>query len=121
MHTTEAQAKLYCGSDLHGNNVFLTLCNEQGERVLERRVKANLAAVNTALNPYGERIEALAVESTYNWYWFVDGLRSQGREVRLANPAKMAQYEGMTPVMRGGWRSSCGWGFCRRVTCIRRR
>ncbi len=83
MRTTEAQERLYCGSDLHGNNVFLTLCNEQGERVLERRVKANLAAVNGALAPYWERIEAVAVESTYNWYWFVDGLRSQGRTAIL--------------------------------------
>jgi transposase len=37
----------------------------------------------------------MAVESTYNWYWFVDGLREQGRDIRLANPAKMDQYEGL--------------------------
>lgn len=95
MQTTEAQNELYCGADLHGNNVFLTLCNGQGQRVLERRVKANLDAVNTALEPYGERVCRLAVESTYNWYWLVDGLRNQGRDVRLANPAKMVQYEGL--------------------------
>jgi transposase len=106
MHTTEAQSKLYCGSDLHGNNVFLTLCDGQGERVLERRVKANLEAVNGALAPYWERIEAVAVESTYNWYWFVDGLRSQGRDVRLANPAKMAQYDGLKV---GDDASDAGW------------
>jgi len=95
MHTTEAQEKLYCGADLHGNNVFLTLCDSQGKRVMERRVKANLVAVNAALDEYWERIERVAVESTYNWYWFVDGLRAQGRDVRLANPAKMDQYEGL--------------------------
>jgi transposase len=95
MHTTEARDGLYCGADLHGNNVFLTLCDGQGHRVMERRVKANLAAVNAALAPYGERIAQVAVESTYNWYWFVDGLRSQGRDVRLANPAKMDQYAGL--------------------------
>jgi transposase len=95
MQTTEAQAKLYCGADLHGNNVFLTLCDGQGKRVMERRVKANLAAVSAALAPYGEQVERVAVESTYNWYWFVDGLRAQGRDVRLANPAKMDQYAGL--------------------------
>jgi len=62
---------------------------------MERRVQANLQAVNQALDPYWERLRGLAVESTYNWYWLVDGLRSQGRDVRLANPAKMAQYEGL--------------------------
>jgi transposase len=80
MQTAEAQNELYCGADLHGNNVFLTLCDGTGQRVMERRVKANLAAVNTALKPYGDRVKQVAVESTYNWYWFVDGLRSQGRD-----------------------------------------
>jgi transposase len=95
MPTTEAQGELYCGSDLHGNNVFLTLCDKEGKRVMERRVKANLEAVNRALDPYWSQIRSVAVESTYNWYWFVDGLRSQGRDVRLANPARMEQYEGL--------------------------
>ncbi len=95
MHTTEAGGGLYCGADLHGNNVFLAVCDEQGQRVMERRVQANLAAVSAALAPYGERIRQVAVESTYNWYWFVDGLRAQGRDVRLANPAKMGQYAGL--------------------------
>jgi len=106
MATTEAQNRLYCGADLHGNNVFLTLCDSAGQRVLERRVKANLAAVNEALDPYWERIEQMAVESTYNWYWLVDGLRSQGRDVRLANPAKMDQYSGLKV---GDDASDAGW------------
>ena len=95
MPTTEAQEKLYCGSDLHGNNVFLTLCDEKGQRVMERRVKANLESVNKALEPHKDRIQTIAVESTFNWYWFVDGLRSQGMDVRLANPAQMEQYSGL--------------------------
>jgi hypothetical protein len=51
MQTTEAQNGLYGGADLHGHNVFLTWCDEQGQRVMQRRVKANLKAVNTALEP----------------------------------------------------------------------
>ena len=93
--TTEAQDGIYVGADLHGNNVFLRGCDEKGNRVMQRRVKANLEAVNQALEPYWSRVRAVAVESTYNWYWFVDGLREQGREVRLANPAKMEQYSGL--------------------------
>lgn len=94
MHMTEAM-ELYCGADLHGNNVVLQLCDASGKRVFRRRVKANLDAVNGALDAYWPRIKTVAVESTYNWYWFVDGLREQGRDVRLANPAKMEQYEGL--------------------------
>lgn len=95
MQATEAQKRSYCGADQQGNNVFVTLCDGEGKRVMERRVKASLAAVNTALAPHWDRVKQVPVESTYNWYWFVDGLRSQGRDVRLANPAKMDQYSGL--------------------------
>lgn len=94
MQTTKANA-LYAGADLHGNNVFLSLCDQEGNNVFRKRVKTNLEAVNAALNPYWKRIVALGVESTFNWYWFVDGLREQGRNVKLGNPAKMEQYKGI--------------------------
>jgi transposase len=35
------------------------------------------------------------VESTYNWYWLVDGLQEQGYTVHLANPSAIKQYEGL--------------------------
>lgn len=94
MQTTKATT-LYAGADLHGNNVFLAVIDEEGTTVFKRRVKANLEAVNTALVPYWDRIKVLGVESTFNWYWFVDGLRAQGRNVKLGNPAKMEQYNGI--------------------------
>lgn len=106
MQTTEAQKGMYCGADLHGNNVFLTVCDHTGQRVMERRVKADLEAVNRALAPYWGSLEVMAVESTYNWYWLVDGLRAQGRDVRLANPAKMAQYAGLKATDDA---SDAGW------------
>ena len=94
MQTTKAD-ELYAGADLHGNNVFLSVCDKEGNTVFRRRVKANLGAVNAALDPFWERIVAVGVESTFNWYWFVDGLREQGRNVKLGNPAKMEQYQGI--------------------------
>jgi len=95
MQTTKATNKLYAGADLHGNNVFLSLCDEEGNHVFRRRVKANLGAVNAALAPFWNRIEVLGVESTFNWYWLVDGLQEQGRNVKMGNPAKMEQYKGI--------------------------
>ena len=94
MQTTKAN-ELYAGADLHGNNVFLSVCDHDGGNVFRRRVKTNLEAVNAALNPFWDRIRVLGVESTFNWYWFVDGLREQGRNVKLGNPAKMDQYSGI--------------------------
>jgi transposase len=37
----------------------------------------------------------VVVESTYNWYWLVDGLMEAGYRVHLANPAAMQQYNGL--------------------------
>lgn len=94
MQATKADA-LYAGADLHGNNVFLSVCDRGGAEVFRRRVKTNLAAVNTALDPYWPQIQAMGVESTFNWYWLVDGLREQGHNVKLGNPAQMKQYNGL--------------------------
>jgi hypothetical protein len=35
------------------------------------------------------------VESTYNWYWLVDGLMEKDHRVHLANTAAIQQYEGL--------------------------
>jgi transposase len=35
------------------------------------------------------------VESTYNWYWLVDGLMAAGYRVHLVNTAAVKQYEGL--------------------------
>jgi len=94
MQTTKATT-LYAGADLHGNNVFLAVIDEEGTTVFRRRVKGNIDAVNAALDPYWDRIKVLGVESTFNWYWFVDGLRDHGHNIKLGNPAKMAQYSGI--------------------------
>ena len=94
MQTTEAD-ELYAGADLHGNNVLLSVCDADGNTQFKRRVQPNLSAVNAALGPYWPRIKAMGVESTFNWYWLVDGLREQNRDVRLGNPAKMKQYKGL--------------------------
>ena len=37
----------------------------------------------------------MAVESTYNWYWLVDGLQELDYPVVLANPAAIQQYNGI--------------------------
>ena len=94
MQATKAD-RLYAGADLHGNNVFLSVCNQDGGEVFRRRVPTNLPAVNAALEPFWPQIQSMGVESTFNWYWFVDGLRDQGHPVMLGNPAQMRQYDGL--------------------------
>jgi transposase len=43
----------------------------------------------------GCRTIRIVVESTYNWYWLVDGLHDHGYKVHLANPSAIRQYEGL--------------------------
>jgi transposase len=47
------------------------------------------------LEPFKDNIEGIAVESTYNWYWLVDGLMAAGYRVHLVNTAAVKQYEGL--------------------------
>ena len=86
---------LYGGVDLHGNNGYYGLIDENDRRVFKKRLGNDLSEVLGALEPYRGELEEIAVESTYNWYWLVDGLMENGYDVRLANPSKMQQYSGM--------------------------
>jgi len=86
---------LHGGLDLHGDNVCCALMNTRYEVEFERRLPNHLPAILAALAPYRERIAGLAVESTYNWYWLVDGLQAQQYPMRLANPARMQENIGL--------------------------
>jgi transposase len=54
-----------------------------------------VGCVLAALEPYGDGIEGLVVESTYNWYWLVDALMEAGYRLHLANTAAIVQYSGL--------------------------
>ena len=47
------------------------------------------------LSSHRDQISGVVVESTYNWYWLVDGLQAAGYEVHLANTTAIQQYSGM--------------------------
>lgn len=87
--------ELYGGIDLHSNNSVFNLINENNQVVLKRRVTNNLNAILVLLEPYRESLVGLVVESTYNWYWLVDGLMEAGFKVHLANTAAIQQYSGL--------------------------
>ena len=86
---------LYGGIDLHANNSVIVLINEQDEVVYQKRLPNALSTVLEQVAPYQTALKGLVVESTYNWYWLVDGLMEAGYRVHLANPAAMQQYDGL--------------------------
>lgn len=85
----------YSGIDLHSNNSVVVVTDEADRVVCRRRVPNELAQVLELLEPYREELVGVAVESTYNWYWLVDGLQAAGYTVHLANPARMKRYDGL--------------------------
>lgn len=87
--------QLYGAIDLHSNNSVVGLIDEQDQVVYQKRLPNHLCTILDQLSAYQTSIEGIVVESTYNWYWLVDGLMGAGYRVHLANPAAIQQYEGL--------------------------
>jgi transposase len=86
--------RLYAAFDLHSSSSYLAIINEEGKRLLARKVGNEEEQILMVLRPYSRRIAGIAVESTYNWYWLVDMLMENGYKTHLANPSAMQQYKG---------------------------
>jgi len=86
---------LYCGIDLHANNHVVVVIDEEDHRVVEKRLPNSLQRTAALLAPFRRDLAGVVVESTFNWYWLVDGLMEQGYPLPLANTAAIKQYEGL--------------------------
>ena len=87
--------KLYAGIDLHSSNNYLGIIDTDDQRLFGKRLPNCLTTIRHALEPFSKAIAGIAVESTYNWYWLVDGLQGAGFKMHLANPSAIQQYEGL--------------------------
>jgi len=87
--------KIYAGIDLHSNNSYVALIDEENKVIYKKRLPNELGDILAQLSPYQACIEGVVVESTYNWYWLVDGLQEAGYKVHLANVSANAQYSGI--------------------------
>jgi len=87
--------ELYAAIDLHSNNSFLVVINEKDEPLYEKRLPNDLETIIKILEPYKRRVTGIAIESTYNWYWLVDGLMEAGFLIHLVNTTAAKQYDGL--------------------------
>jgi len=85
----------YTGIDLHANNNYLGIINEDGEKTKRKRLTNDPEDVLAYLEPYKAAIEGVVVESTFNWYWLVDALMEAGYRVHLANTTAIQKYSGL--------------------------
>lgn len=87
--------RLYCGIDLHSNNSVVAVLDENDKTIYEKRLANDLSSILEALEPYRPQLSGCVVESTYNWYWLVDGLMEADYPVQLAHTVAVAQYAGL--------------------------
>ena len=85
----------YAGIDLHSSNNFIGVINDKDKILYGKRHANRLDDVLRALDPFKDSLKGVVVESTFNWYWLVDGLQEHGYQVHLANPSAIQQYEGL--------------------------
>ena len=86
---------VYAGIDLHSNNSYLGILDHGNQRLFGKRLPNKLELIERALRPFKSELVGTVVESTFNWYWLVDGLQDAGYKVHLANPSATKQYEGL--------------------------
>ncbi len=86
---------LYAGIDLHARNSYIALVDGAGVRVLLKKLSNDLQTILGVLEPYRGQLTGVVVESTFNWYWLVDGLMEAGFKVHLANPSAIQKYSGI--------------------------
>jgi transposase len=91
--------QLYAGLDLHSRNTYIGILDKDFNRVFHKRVRNQLDLILKILKPFRKQLKGLVVESTFNWYWLVDGLMDAGyQSLHLANPSAIRQYEGLKHI-----------------------
>ena len=61
----------------------------------QKRLPNDITKIVGFLARWQDELAGVVVESTYNWYWLVDGLQDAGLHVHLANTTAIKQYEGL--------------------------
>lgn len=86
---------LYCAIDLHSTNNVPVVIDDNDSILFQKRLPNDLSTVISALKPFQHDLHGVAVESTFNWYWLVDGLADNEFNTLLVNPSAVKQYEGV--------------------------
>jgi transposase len=74
----------YSGIDLSARVSHVCVINQQLATLIDQKVPNDLDRIIRLLEPYRAALK-IVVESTFNWYWIVDGLRAAGFDVCLAH------------------------------------
>jgi hypothetical protein len=77
----------YCGIDLHSNNSVVSVIDDVDHVVAEIRLTNKLENNIGLMKSWRAELAGAVIESTFNWYWEVDGPNYAGF---TAHPAPSA-------------------------------
>jgi transposase len=69
------KTKYVCGIDLHSRTMAVCIMDKNGKSLVRKSITCGIPALMDLIKPYRRSI-TVGVESTYNWYWLLDGLKN---------------------------------------------
>ena len=76
--------EFYAGIDLHSRKSQVAVIDSQIKTLVNKNVTNDLGVILGILGDFDPK-PRVVVESTFNWYWLVDGLMRAGYDVTLAH------------------------------------
>ena len=76
--------EFYCGIDLHSKCSQVGIIDQDLKVLTNQKIPNDLEAILSVLSTVPGKPK-VAVESTFNWYWLVDGLEDAGYDVKLGH------------------------------------
>ena len=91
----------YVGIDLHSDNNYTGVIDKEDSRIFGKKLPNDLDGILKTLEPFRKEIQGIVVESTYNWYWLVDGLMEAKGKTEGVKSFKLTSFfndKDLTPV-----------------------
>lgn len=93
MRYVKVASRYYGGIDLHSKSMVICIMDSNGKVITTRRLENRAGELLQVIAPYRPYI-ALAVESTFNWYWLVDACRSNKIPIHMGHAYYMKAIHG---------------------------
>ncbi len=58
--------KLYAGIDLHSNNIYLSILNEEAKEIFCKQIPLNRDEILSTLLPFKISLQGVVIEPTFN-------------------------------------------------------
>lgn len=76
--------KYVCGIDLHAKTMAICIMDKNGKILVKKSIKCAIGLLMAEMKPFLKSI-TVGVESTYNWYWLLDGLKKNNVHCHLGH------------------------------------